>query len=193
MKEYRQLKHLARLINGYTFKSSEYTQEGIRVIRIANVQDGYIADNAPCYYDIAYKEQIGEAYLEENDLLMSLTGNVGRVGLITKEFLPAGLNQRVACIRTDNELTKRYLYYYFRSPLFVTKAIESSNGCAQLNMSTEWLKNHQVPTYETIKLKQIVSKLDIINQAIETEKHIFSSYDELIKARFILQEEQLCC
>ena len=39
--------------NGYAFKSSEYvSSDGIRIIRIANVQDGYIEDKLPQYYPI---------------------------------------------------------------------------------------------------------------------------------------------
>ena len=32
------------ILNGYAFKSDRYVDEGIRVIRIANVQKGYIED-----------------------------------------------------------------------------------------------------------------------------------------------------
>lgn len=33
------------ILNGYAFKSSNYVSDGIRVIRITNVQKGYIADD----------------------------------------------------------------------------------------------------------------------------------------------------
>ena len=50
--------------------------------------------------------------LECGDILISLTGNVGRVAIITTEFLPAALNQRVACLRIKNEilLDKSFLF-----------------------------------------------------------------------------------
>ena len=35
--EYRKLSDIASLIGGYAFKSSDYVNEGLRVIRIANV------------------------------------------------------------------------------------------------------------------------------------------------------------
>ena len=35
------------VLNGYAFKSEKYTSSGIRVIRIANVQKGYIKDDSP--------------------------------------------------------------------------------------------------------------------------------------------------
>ena len=106
--EYRKLSDIAKLIGGYAFKSSEYVSEGIRVIRIANVQDGYISDEFPCFYPISIIDELGEANLVENDLLMSLTGNVGRVGMLQKEMLPAGLNQRVECIRPYNVYVRTF-------------------------------------------------------------------------------------
>ena len=78
---------LCNILNGYAFKSEKYVNSGIRIIRIANVQKGYIEDSAPVFYpidNIEYKKY----ELEEGDLLLSLTGNVGRVALLQKEFLP---------------------------------------------------------------------------------------------------------
>ena len=72
------------ILNGYAFKSDSYVNEGIRVIRIANVQKGYIEDNSPVYYSID-SGGLDKYMLEEGDLLMSLTGNVGRVALLQKE------------------------------------------------------------------------------------------------------------
>ena len=74
---------VCEIINGYAFKSDKYTAEGVRIIRISNVQKGYIEDNTPVFYpsdDI----NILKYQLFEGDLLLSLTGNVGRVGILEK-------------------------------------------------------------------------------------------------------------
>ncbi|MCR4742303.1 MAG: restriction endonuclease subunit S, partial [Treponema sp.] len=64
---------IADFLNGYAFKSEKYINKGIRVIRIANVQDGFISDEKPCFYPIETKEDIKNYLLFENDLLISLT------------------------------------------------------------------------------------------------------------------------
>lgn len=55
------------ILNGFAFKSDKYVENGIRIIRIANVQKGYIDENAPAFYPI---DSVGlEKYmLEEDDL-----------------------------------------------------------------------------------------------------------------------------
>jgi len=98
---------VCNILNGFAFKSSEYVVEGIRVIRITNVQKGYIEDNDPKFYPLEFSRLNDKYMLKENDLLMSLTGNVGRVGILNKKMLPAALNQRVACLRLKDNCISR--------------------------------------------------------------------------------------
>ena len=41
---------LCSILNGYAFQSDNYISQGIRVIRITNVQKGYIDDSDPAFY-----------------------------------------------------------------------------------------------------------------------------------------------
>ena len=186
------LSEIVELIGGYSFKSELYTHKGIRVVRITNVQDGFFVDESPCFYDSNFASEIGKANLKENDLLMSLTGNVGRVAFLPKDMLPAGLNQRVECLRTDDMLIKQYLYYLFRSKKFISEAIKNSTGVAQLNMSTKWLANYQIPIKNRPETEKIVNELNIIDELIKNSKQEIALYDELIKSRFVSQEASLC-
>lgn len=130
--------------NGYAFSSSEYTDGGIRVIRISNVQRGEIVDKNPVFV-----EKVSEEFLlQENDILVSLTGDVGRVGLLTKKFLPAALNQRVACLRRRREEDNiDYLFAALNNDTFEQDCVESANsGLGRNNLSTEWLKRYKIPS-----------------------------------------------
>ena len=189
----RNLSQIVKLINGYAFKSNKYTDSGIRIIRIANVQDGYISDESPCFYPIDSISFLGEAVLKENDLLMSLTGNVGRVAIIEKKLLPAALNQRVICIRPSDEDLKQYLYHFFKSSKFKFEAIHNSTGCAQLNMSTKWLGSYEIPIYSKGEIQKINDELNIIENSIVILKKQLQLLNEIIKSRFIRREEIYAC
>lgn len=176
---------VCEILNGFAFKSEQYVVDGIRVIRIANVQKGYIEDSSPVFYP---ENTIGldKYMLKKGDLLMSLTGNVGRVALLTEEFLPAALNQRVACLRLKtDEISKSFLYHYLNSDLFERLCVQSSNGVAQKNMSTEWLKEYKIPLYDCEEQKAIVSILDRVSAIIVLRKQELIEYDNLIKSRFV--------
>ena len=177
---------VCEILNGYAFKSANYTDKGVRIIRISNVQKGYIEDNTPAFYPF---DDINVAKYElfEGDLLLSLTGNVGRVGRLDKKFLPAALNQRVACIRIkDNTaLDKSFLFDLLNSDSFEQKCILSSKGVAQKNLSTEWLKDYKIPLPPLDEQREIAAVLDKVSDLIAKRRQQLNKLDELVKSRFI--------
>lgn len=177
---------ICEIINGYAFKSENYVSSGVRVIRIANVQKGYIEDKSPAFYPIN-TPNIEKYNLYEDDLLISLTGNVGRVALLKKEFLPAALNQRVACLRVKEGVhyDKLFLYCFLNSDYFENKCIQSAKGVAQKNMSTEWLKEYEVPDFDLEKQRKISEIINRVSHLIDARKQQLSKLDELVKARFV--------
>ena len=170
---YSRLGDICKLKNGYAFKSGLYSTQGVRIIRIANVQDGYIEDDAPQYYDFDEMKGLDSFLLSDGDLLMSLTGNVGRVCFITKKFLPAALNQRVACVRNNEvPINKEYLYHLFQSEKFVKDCKNSGKGVAQQNISTEWLKEYIVPLPPLLEQDRIVTLIKGIYSYLDTIEYI---------------------
>lgn len=173
------------ILNGYAFKSENYASSGIRIIRISNVQKGYIEDTTPAFYPIETAD-LDRFMLEQGDLLVSLTGNVGRVAILGKELLPAALNQRVACLRLKSDkISKNYLFHILNSNFFEQQCIMASNGVAQKNLSTEWLKNYEVPCYERDQQEKIVMVLSTIQSVVSGRKHELQKLDDLVKARFV--------
>ena len=173
------------ILNGYAFKSENYVDSGIRIIRISNVQKGYIEDSTPAFYSFDTMG-LSKFMLEEGDLLMSLTGNVGRVAILEKELLPAALNQRVACLRLkSNKITKSYLFHFLNSNFFEQQCIMASNGVAQKNMSTEWLKDYEIPLYTPNQQEEIVTVLNAAQSILSSRRQQLQKLDELIKARFV--------
>ncbi|WP_440557895.1 restriction endonuclease subunit S [Treponema succinifaciens] len=177
---------VCEILNGYAFKSDKYVDSGIRVIRITNVQKGFIEDNSPAFYPITEKETLKDYELHENDLLISLTGNVGRVALLSKEMLPAALNQRVGCIRIrDKNLLISYLFTFLNSDKFESDCIYSARGIAQKNMSTEWLKNYLIPLPPIEVQIKIANNLNTCSKIIKKHNKQLNNFDLLIKSRFI--------
>ncbi len=162
------LKDIVEIQNGYAFKSSLYSNDGVRVIRITNVQDGYIMDDSPKYYPLSHMDGLEDYMLKGNDILMSLTGNVGRVAMMPAGLLPAALNQRVCCITPkSSEVCKEFLFYLLRTDSFITSCIESGKGVAQLNVSTEWLKSYRIALPPKDEQRRIVKAIQNIMTKID--------------------------
>lgn len=177
---------VCEILNGFAFRSEQYVDAGIRIIRISNVQKGYIEDSSPVFYP-SDSEEAQKYSLEENDLLISLTGNVGRVAILSKAYLPAALNQRVACIRIKNEnkLYKPYLFHLLNSDFFESKCIKASKGVAQKNMSTQWLKDYKISLPPIEEQRRIAAILDKVTDLIAQRRAQLDKLDLLVKSRFV--------
>jgi type I restriction enzyme S subunit len=187
--EFKELGEIAQILNGYAFQSSKYTEKGIRVIRISDVQKGKMSDKDLKFYPLETKEEIERYLLKNNDLVMSLTGNVGRVAMLSESDLPAGLNQRVACIRSkSNDLLTRFLFHFFDQDSFETEAMANATGGGQKNLSTTWLSKFKIPLPPLAVQQEIVRILDSFTELkaeleaeLEARKKQYEFYrDELL-------------
>ena len=178
------IKDISIILNGYAFKSEKYCSDGIRIIRITNVQDGFIEDNDPKFYSYSTEKELQRFILHEGDILISLTGNVGRVGILNDSFLPAALNQRVGCIRPTKKACVKFLYYQLRKESFKEDCIRSAKGVAQLNMSTEWLKEYKLFVPSLSEQQSIATELDSIQTIIDGYKAQLADLDALARSIF---------
>lgn len=123
--------NIVKLLSGYPFKSSEYVSSGkYRLITIKNVKDGEFSPDNADYIDQLPDKVPSHCILTEGDILLSLTGNIGRVCIVNGyNYL---LNQRVAKLQT---LHPAYAYCMFRSKEMLNKMTALSNGVAQQNLS----------------------------------------------------------
>lgn len=184
--EYKKLGEICNILNGYAFKSERYSVKGYRIIRIKNVQKGLIVDDDPKFYSLEEMEALKKYELFEDDILISLTGNVGRVGIIGKNMLPSALNQRVACLRLKNkDVNIKYLFSWLNSDKFEKSCIANSNGIAQKNLSSEFLKSVLITIPKLETQKKIVDDLEKAQALINARKEQIRLMDELIQSRFV--------
>ena len=122
------------ILSGFAFKSETFSTTGeYKLITIKAVQDGYLETNgADCIPSIPSKMPLF-CHLQVGDILLSLTGNVGRVCIVNQNKLL--LNQRVAKIHPKNERDRFYAYCLFNNYGFKNQLLQLARGTAQLNLS----------------------------------------------------------
>ena len=168
-------KKLADLVvvqNGYAFSSKDYSESGHFLMRIGNVQNGYISTADTKFIKLPADGSLQRFVLSEDDILVSLTGNVGRVGVIQESHLPAALNQRVAriSIRKDSPATRELLLLFLCSDWFREELSGSGHGTAQQNVSTKDLVEIESPVPPLAEQQRIVGLLDEAFEGIATAK-----------------------
>ena len=119
--------------SGYAFKSETYQQGGTyKIITIKNVQDHHLETSGCDCINIIPNEIKEWCKLTINDRLISLTGNCGRLCIVTENNLL--LNQRVGLIDCEKYLLN-YAYAMLSSKEFQTLCSNLAKGAAQANLS----------------------------------------------------------
>lgn len=119
------------LLSGYAFKSAQFDSSGeYKIVTIKNVKDGeFDGINTNRIVSIPGKMP-KHCVLTDGDILLSLTGNVGRTCIVNgNNYL---LNQRVAKLQSD---IPAFTYCLFRNSDMFDAMNNLANGTAQQNLS----------------------------------------------------------
>jgi len=180
--EVKKVLDCSNVVSGYPFKTETYTNEGkYNIYTIGNVQDGYIDNTCPNKINFIPKDLDERCVLRPLDIIMSLTGNVGRVGLVyTKNAL---LNQRVLKVIPFDEY-RNFLYLLFRNSSFINVMQRIASGTSQKNLSPNQVCDFTfaVPNKEILDLfnKKINGFMEAIVNNLTQNQELTSLRDFLL-------------
>lgn len=128
------ISELTKFVSGFPFKSSTYSEAGpFGIVTIKNIQDGKFNPKTTDKIIELPNKLKDEQRLFDGDILLSLTGNIGRTCLVFGKNLL--LNQRVAKLSPLQSEFRAFIYTYFRNPSTQINLANISNGAAQQNLS----------------------------------------------------------
>ena len=120
--------------SGYSFSSDLYEVSGkYELLTIKNVQNNGINLNVDNYINVLPDNVPDYCLLKAQDILMSLTGNVGRVGIMYADNCL--LNQRVALAEPVNINQRVFVYFLLKSDIIHKQYEMIANGSSQQNLS----------------------------------------------------------
>ena len=167
--------------SGFAFKSETYISKGkFKVVTIKNVQDHHL-DTSSCDYVYEIPQGMKEwCSLSVNDRLISLTGNCGRLCIVTEKDLL--LNQRVGLLACNDEYID-YAYLLLSSEEYQTLSNNLAKGAAQANLSP----------VDLCKNIAVLPKLDVLEKFNRQIKPIVASYiqNEIQIAELTKQRDEL--
>ena len=161
------LDDIARLVTkGTTPRGGNvaYTEDGIGFLRAENVAGFHNLDLTNLKYidEDTHKDFLKRSILEENDILITIAGSLGKTAIVRKENLPLNANQAVSIVRlTNKELVDLdYLVYALNSPEIQDKLIEQTKVTAIPNLTLEIISSCVIPLPPLAEQKRIVKKID---------------------------------
>lgn len=172
------------VIGGYAFKSENYKNIGIPLLRISNIVDGEVSFKSDCLcVDDSNLSSLQRFKVLKGDILLALSGaTTGKFGVYNLDEV-AFLNQRVGLIRATERTDQKYLLYYLN--ILKSQIEQMAQGAAQPNISTNEISNLQIPLPPLPNQKRIAEILDAADALKRKDQALLKKYDELAQAIFI--------
>lgn len=175
-------------------RNSQYTEEGIKLLNVANLVDGKIDLTTSNRY-ISESEAYGKYkhfLCDDGDFIVASSGIKveyinKKMGFVTKSMLPLCMNTSTIRFKVldKSRLNIKYFMYYLKSQNFKNQLYKYITGSAQLNFGPSHLKKIIFPLCDIGEQKIIVNNMDLITKIMDSYNEQLEKYDELIKARFI--------
>ncbi|USD31265.1 MULTISPECIES: restriction endonuclease subunit S [Vibrio] len=162
------LKEVLDITSGIAFKKSQYSEEGSRLLQIANVGYGKAKWDKESFVSLDLAQEYKDFCLSDCDLVMALnrpiTNGTLKIAKIESNDLPATLYQRVARLRVKEAvvgtLSLDYLFLCLRSSEFRKQVEANLKGSDQPYLNTSTLGELVIDTYSLDEQKEIVRLVD---------------------------------
>lgn len=171
--DFKELLHDVK--NGVEIRT--YCEGGYRYLRVTDLSETGVVDKDPRY--VSVEEIPDRIKLSTNDFLISRSGSLGLVSIVTKDMLDYILSSHIFKITIDtNKLNPFYLQAFFRSKIGQFQFFHKNNGGIVPEINQEALKS----------IKVAVPPLDIQNKIADEVKRRMAQAEKMrIEAAQIIE------
>ncbi|MDR7015111.1 restriction endonuclease subunit S [Acinetobacter sp. 3657] len=175
----KKLKYLAQVEGGFAFSSDSFKDEGVQLLKISNLYMNTLSlERQPTFLDEKYLNTHSKWVVSKGDILMSLTGTLGKkdygFAVLLEDDNKFFLNQRVGKINFNTDIDKFFILNQLQSDVFLDQIYQLPSGTKQANLSNEHIEN-----------------VYLIIPNLNEQKHIANFIAELVQANQILIENTL--
>lgn len=167
------------LRHGYQFRENDFTENGIQVIKIGNVtDDGLKLDTDVSFVSADRVREFENIIIKNGDILMSLTGNIGRV--VEVQNLNGKIlfqNYRVGVFYPlDEDVYKPFIKWVLSSEAILRQLSNYSNQSAQANFGKQDLDKLRFVFPKHKNQRQIAKILSTADAVIEKTQAAIAKY-----------------
>lgn len=170
----KKLNDICSFVSGNAWKASQFTDEGIPIIRINNMNTN---DNDFKYWQGDYDKKF---LIYKGDLLVSLSGTIKTFQWNGPEAL---LNQRIVKVTAHHETNESWVYYQISH--VIEQIANKGKHALVKNVSINDLKNFEVDVPDFQTQNKIVAVLDKARALVLKRQQTIGLLDELMRAQFL--------
>lgn len=98
--------------------------------------------------------------LQPNDVLVSITADLGSIGFVSEKVEEAYINQHIALVRFQNPVQGRFMAWYLRSEYGQKDLLKNKRGGGKLGLGLDDIRDTPVPIVDDITATEIVDKVE---------------------------------
>jgi type I restriction enzyme S subunit len=163
------------IISGVGFNKSEYSQSGLKLLRIDNVSYGVITWDSIAYLPKSYSNRYQSLILKRKDILLALnrpiTNGKLKMAFVKDDDLPSILYQRVGKIIFLNDRVDKVYAFYILTKFIKQFVEQTAVGTDQPFISTTKLKKCKIPipsdSGEQTAIANALSDVDALITSLE--------------------------
>ena len=180
-----QFKYYIKLRHGHQFRDGDFTDEGVKIIKITQLDKGGFLNLSNCStIDKERLTDFEDILIYENDILMCLTGGtIGKIIKVGKVDEPLLQNYRVGHFSPidSQSMGNNYMFYLMSSEVIVGQIFYDVRETGQPNIGMEDMNRMRICIPPISEQQQIVEYLDEQTQLIDKTISIEKKRIELLK------------
>ena len=138
-------------------------KEDARFVRITDLtRDNIILQNKNIQYISLPPNAEGKrSLLQPNDVLVSITADLGSIALVPHNIGEAYINQHIAMIRFKNNKLGKFMAYYLKSDFGQRELLKNKRGNGKLGLGLDDIRNTYIPFVDEEEASEIVKKIEL--------------------------------
>lgn len=163
-----------------------YAPEGRLFLRIQNVRDGKLLLDDIAYVNPPDSAEARRTLVQEGDILISITADLGRTAVVPKGLEAAHINQHLALVRLNQErIFPAYLSTYLSSPGGQLQFAKLNREGVKAGLNFDNIKDLQIPLPPLEEQRRIAAILDKADAVRRKRKEAIALTEELVRSAFL--------
>jgi type I restriction enzyme S subunit len=164
-----------------------WVEKGILFLRSECVSERGIELGAAMFISEEADKMMNRSSLNDEDILMTITGNIGRVCILPKDFPKANINQHIARIRIKNDICNRsFIFQYLKQGKIQNEYLKITTGQAYPQISLEQVRDTKISLPPLPEQRAIAQVLSTADSSIHTTEKLITQKE--LRKKWLMQQ-----
>lgn len=142
-----------------------------------------IKNNVFIYGDYSYISEEANEFLKRSeikagDIIIAITGDIGKVGMVPRNIKKANINQHLARVRIERNAVPYFIYMFLCTEKIQKKYKKIKTGLSMPQLSLNQIRKTTIPVVALPEQQKIADFLSTIDTVIEKQKATVEAWEE---------------